>query len=331
MKIIDAHIDLSDNILYAGKNFFGSPPTFPCQNKLTLCNQVDFQRLLATQVKIFFGSVCPFIWKSGTIIEPKNFLKETLKHVSVYLEIIKKSQGKLVLLTKKQDLNKVIYSNSIGVLLHLEGLYFIKKESDLFLIDILHSLGFRSIGLFWEKDSPLGTGGRRKQPSKGLTPLGKKVVSYLDEHNFIIDLTHASDPSIEDILALRPKLLIFSHGHAGRIAPKSKGLNDKQIRAITDVGGVIGVNFLAPSSGTNHSIVGIVKQIKYLIKIGGLDHVGLGSDFDGLPPGYVTRGLEDITKVKNIALLLKKENFSQQEITKILFNNFLKVIKSSLM
>lgn len=334
MKIIDAHIDLSDNILYAGKNFFAKghwqDANLSRGFKHEILNQVDFPRLLSSEVKIFFGSICPFVLTPSGIKTPKDSLKETLRHIKIYLDIARKSEGKIIILKTEKDFQNVVRSEKIGILLHIEGIQFIKNKKDLFLLDILFNLGVRSIGPFWERNGPLGSGGRGKKSKNGLTLLGKKFLKEAIKRNFIIDLTHASNQSIRDILSLKPNFLIFSHGHPDKIAPQSRGLTDKQIKEIAKSGGVIGVNFLSRSAGKSKSIEGIVSQIKHLVEIAGIDRVGIGSDFEGMSKENITTGLEDISKTRNIAKWLKKEGFNQKEINKILFGNFLRIIEKSL-
>jgi membrane dipeptidase len=126
---------------------------------------------------------------------------------------------------------------------------------------------------------------------------------------------------------------IASHSNCRELCGVSRNLTDDMIRALADRGGVMGMNFLpffiVPreelQAGKKATVASLVDHIDRIVGLVGPDHVGLGSDYDGIP--YPPDGLEDASKVPNITLELVKRDYSDEDIKKILGGNFLRVIE----
>lgn len=325
--ILDAHIDISDNVLYGGKDFFKEGKF---HQKQGLLNQADFWRLKSSHIKIFFGSICPFIFTPKGIVKPKDMTKEVIKHMNVYLKIAKQSSGKIIVIKNKKDLKQIIKNQKIGVVLHLEGANFIKKSEDLFLLDVFFDLGGRSIGPFWEIDNNLGTAGRAKNKKAGLSSLGIAFLEKAIKMGFIIDLAHASNQSLEEMLQMNIKRLTFSHGGCQKISKNKRDLTDNQIRQIINSGGMLGISFLSPPKDNNRNKEIIVLQMKHILELKGEDNMGIGSDFEGMTREDVIPGLEDITKIKKIGKMLLGQNVSRKVVNKIMFKNFFRFLERAL-
>jgi microsomal dipeptidase-like Zn-dependent dipeptidase len=238
---------------------------------------------------------------------------------------IERSQGELRPILSRQDLEELLAARGrgeavIGALLSLEGAQAL--EGDLANLDRLCAQGFRIIGLnhFFDNEFSGSAHGKTKG---GLTPLGKALVLAAEEKGILIDLAHASPKAIDDTLALASKLVIVSHGGARGICDSVRNLSDSQIRAIADKGGVIGIGLFKSATGTK-DIAGTVRSMRYVADLAGIDHVALGSDWDGSKAVIAASGLGLLTES------LMKAGFSQEEIAAILGGNVLRVLRATL-
>lgn len=166
-----------------------------------------------------------------------------------------------------------------------------------------------------------------RQSTQGLTDFGRDVVRTANQLGIVVDLAHANDRTFYDAVELSEKPCIFSHGCVFDICPHWRGLTDDQIRALAEKGGVMGVafytKFIHPDAP---SMDKLMDQVEHVINLVGPDHVGFGSDFDGLPkeeipiPPHQGR-LLDFTEA------LVNRGFDDETVLKILGGNFLRVFE----
>lgn len=146
----------------------------------------------------------------------------------------------------------------------------------------------------------------------------------------MVDISHISDDAVWDVLALTTAPIIASHSNARAIFDHPRNLNDDLLRAIADNGGVVQVNFLYvspndPDTGERaSSVLDVVDHIDHIVAVAGIDHVGIGSDFDG---GGVVEGCEDASKLGAITLELVKRGYNRNEIRKIWGGNLMRVFR----
>ena len=160
----------------------------------------------------------------------------------------------------------------------------------------------------------------------GLSEFGVKVVEELNRLGVIIDVSHLSDTGFWDLIAVTTEPIIASHSNSRAVCGHARNLTDDQIRALADLGGVMGINF-SPNfiHLTRADVASVVDHIDHIVKLVGVDYVGLGSDFDGIRG--TPKGLEDVSKMPNITLELVHRGYSEEEISKILGENHLRIFK----
>jgi microsomal dipeptidase-like Zn-dependent dipeptidase len=236
------------------------------------------------------------------------------------------SHGKLVLIATSVDLNSYLEkrkqgSDAAAGLLGLEGTHAL--EGRLENVDELFRAGFRVIGLshFFDNEFAGSSTGVRQG---GLTPKGRELVRLLESRHMLIDLAHSSGATINEMTAMATRPVIVSHTGVRGTCNNARNLTDKQIREVAQTGGVIGIGYWSTAvCGTDAG--DIAKAIRYAASVGGVDHVALGSDFDGstIMP-FDTTGLVQITDA------LFKEGFSEEEIRLITGENALRVLRQTL-
>ncbi|HEY5721846.1 MAG TPA: dipeptidase [Allosphingosinicella sp.] len=204
-----------------------------------------------------------------------------------------------------------------GALLSVEGLH--NLEGDLANLDRLHAAGFRMAGLVHFFDNELG-GSMHGERKGGLTPFGRKVVRRMEELGMIVDIAHSSPAVVRDILEMARRPVVSSHGGVQATCKVNRNLDDDQIRGIAATGGVIGIGYWdAAVCGTGPEAV--ADAILHVRKVAGIDHVGLGSDFDGA----VTTGF-DTSKLAHLTQALADRGLTDEEIGKVMGGNVLRVL-----
>ncbi len=197
-------------------------------------------------------------------------------------------------------------------LLGVEGLHLL--EGNLDNVDKLYEAGFRMVAPVHFFDNEVG-GSAHGAKKAGLTPFGKTVVAKAEKLGMSIDLAHASSATIADVLAQATRPVIVSHTGVQALCPGDRNLTDDQLRAIAANGGLVGIAMFEQAICSN-DIAGTAKAIRHAVDVMGIQHVGLGSDFDGA----VTTPF-DVTGLPLLLPALRAEGFSDSEIRAIIGGN----------
>jgi microsomal dipeptidase-like Zn-dependent dipeptidase len=205
-----------------------------------------------------------------------------------------------------------------GALLSVEGLH--NLEGDIGNLDRLRAADFRMAGLVHFFDNELG-GSMHGVRKGGLTPFGRKVVRRMEELGMIVDVAHASPATVRDVLAMARRPVVSSHGGVQATCKVNRNLSDEQIKGIAATGGVIGIGYWdAAVCGTGPEA--IADAILHVKRVAGIDHVALGSDFDGA----VTTGF-DTSKLAHLTQALADRGFTDEEISKVMGDNLLGLLE----
>ena len=164
---------------------------------------------------------------------------------------------------------------------------------------------------------------------KGLTDFGREVVHKMNELGMLVDVSHISDGGFYEIAKISSKPIIATHSNSRAMMNHSRNLTDDMIKVLANKGGVTGINFfhLFLSDKSESKLEDMVRHIKHIVNVGGIDVVSLGSDFDGIDSKVE---IEDISQMGKLYEPLKKEGFSEDDIEKIYYKNALRVIKEVL-
>lgn len=178
--------------------------------------------------------------------------------------------------------------------------------------------------------------GVRGDYNKGLTALGKKVIQKMQNKGMIVDVSHLNDKSFFDVIDITSSPIIASHSNARALCNSLRNLTDEQLKAIRDVNGVVGLNSyknFVDENKDKQNIDRAIDHIKYIADKIGIDHIGLGFDyneyFEDEDKPYI-KGLENASKSYDIIKKLKEAGFNSEEIEKIEYKNFHRIIKEIL-
>ena len=255
-----------------------------------------------------------------------SLLERSLWHARKLDRAAAGSDGKLRVIRTPAELDRLLADRAagrkvVGGMLSIEGLQ--DLEEQIGNLDRLHAAGFRMAGLahFFDNAVAGSMHGLRKG---GLTPLGREVVRRMERLGMIVDLAHSSHATVADVLAMARRPVVSSHGGVQATCKVNRNLTDDEIRGIARTGGVIGIGYWdAAVCGT--SPAHIVRAIAHVRDLVGIDHVGLGSDFDGA----VTTGF-DTSQLAAITQALVDAGFGEDDVRKVMGGNILRVIRAGI-
>ncbi|MFG0723775.1 dipeptidase [Pseudomonas sp. GLN_6] len=255
-----------------------------------------------------------------------SLLQRALYQAQKLNEASANSDGRLVLIKTRNDLANFVSAwqkdpQRVAAILATEGLQPI--ESKLENVDALYDAGFRITGLTHFFDNEIG-GSAHGLEKGGLTPLGKQVIKRLEEKAMLIDLAHASRPLIDDVLAISTRPVLVSHTGVEGTCKGPRNLSDKHLKAIAATGGVIGIGYWDAAVCAT-SVEAIVQAIRYTADLIGVQHVALGSDFNG-----TIHAPFDVTGLPQLTEGLLKAGFNRDEIAAIMGGNVQRLLLASL-
>jgi membrane dipeptidase len=201
--------------------------------------------------------------------------------------------------------------------------------ADVAQIDRFIERGLRLVSPCHAKNSPLSSSATGAKVEHGLTPLGKEFCERVYAHGALVDVSHVSDASFADIAALaraHHAPVVATHSNARAVANHPRNLTDEQLRVIAETDGVAGLNLHAPFvTGSNEAtLADVVKQVEHMVKVAGVRHVAVGSDFDGgiKPP----EGFADPSGFPALAAALRARGMSYDDVLAIFSLNALRVL-----
>lgn len=267
------------------------------------------------------------------------FVERAIEAVAKQLRHERENPEWLKIVRTIADLHDARAQGQFGLILGTEGGKLIGDS--LSRLDAFYELGMRHIQFNWSMRNKISASQENELESDrpGLTSFGRSVVSRMNELGMVVDVSHSSPTAIADTLAETSRPILNSHSGSRDLAPKLQNLWDDQIRAMAANGGVIGIHFCSRLVlGVNDrqaEIADVVRQIRYVADVGGINVIALGPDFilgnperDSLyirntSQGDIswTRGLESTAEIENIIGPLESDGFSEPEIEKILGGN----------
>ncbi|HET9457589.1 MAG TPA: membrane dipeptidase [Candidatus Limnocylindrales bacterium] len=208
------------------------------------------------------------------------------------------SGGALTIIERSADVDALLARRAaeptlVGGILAIEGAHAL--EDDVANLDRIVDAGYRIVGLAHFFDNAFA-GSAHGVAKRGLTPAGRDLVSALEARSIVIDLAHASPATIADVAAEAGRPLLVSHTGVRAVADNTRNLTDDQLRAVAATGGLIGIGFWPTAVGGDDAAA-IAGAIVHAVNVVGVDHIGLGSDFDGaVPTPFDASGLPLLTE-----------------------------------
>lgn len=209
----------------------------------------------------------------------------------------------------------------VGVLFSAEGLHSMEGKSE--NLDILYNAGMRMAGLTHFFDNQLA-GSMHGEEKGGLTDLGRATIHRMEELGMVVDIAHCSHQCVSEILAAARRPVVSSHGGVQATCDVNRNLNDDEIRGVAATGGIIGVGYW-DGAVCDTSPAATAKAMKHIRDLVGIEHVALGSDYDG---AVIVRF--DTSQLVQVTHALIEAGFTEEEIRAAMGGNALRVIGEGL-
>ena len=262
-------------------------------------------------------------WPRATWRSP---LARALYHAARLRAMAADSAGLLTLIETRAGLDAYLARRTTdrditAAFLAIEGAQAL--EGDLANVDILMTAGYRMLSPTHLFDTFI-SGSAHGMIQGGLTEAGRALLSRMEASGLIVDLAHASSATIDDVLSIATRPVVASHTGVRAAVPGARNLPDDQVRGIAATGGVVGIGFWPVACGGDDT-ASIARSIVTAIDLAGVEHVGLGSDFDGaVPTPFDATGMPLLTEA------LLAEGLSEVEIGAVMGGNALRVVRAGL-
>jgi membrane dipeptidase len=356
--VIDTHDDTTQRLL---------DPSFDISVRHSDGN-IDIPRMREGGLSAIFFS----IWISSKILGP-DAVQKAIHQIDAVRETVRKHPNDLLLATSAADIREAKQQHKIAVLIGVEGGHMM--GNDLAVLRTFAALGVRYMTLTHMDNNEWADSSTDKPLHNGLTDFGKKVVLEMNRLGILVDISHVSDKTFEDALAISKAPLLASHSSCRSICNAPRNMTDDMMRDLAKHGGVVQINYhvgflsqefrdyekahpeveksideeVKKRCGDNESCklttgdqvvrdfmeagklpkvdwTVIIDHIDHAVKVAGIDHVGLGSDFDG---AVMPLGMQDVSHIPQITDALLKKGYSESDVRKIVGENTLRLLSDS--
>jgi membrane dipeptidase len=245
------------------------------------------------------------------------------------------SQGRVRVVHTAAELEACLEEGVLAAILHFEGAEMIDPELD--ALEVFYRAGLRSLGPVWSRPNAFGHGvpfafPRSPDTGPGLTDAGKALVRACNRLRIMLDLSHLNEAGFWDVARLSDAPLVATHSNAHALCASSRNLTDRQLDAIRDSDGMVGVNFavsfLRPDGRANADteLAAMVDHVDYLVERLGVTRVGFGSDFDG---ATVPRPIGDVAGLPALVAALRARGYDEATIRQLGTENWVRVLRAT--
>jgi len=325
--LFDGHNDLPWEIKKNGNSSFDQVDIAQPQPQM----HTDIPRLREGGLKAQFWSVYV---PADTALTGGSFL-QTLEQIDLVHRMIKRYPDVFELASNADDVVRIVKSGKIASMMGIEGGHSI--EGSLGNLRRLYARGCRYMTLTHSKSLPWADSATDDSTAGGLTEFGKEVVREMNRIGMLVDLSHVSPEVMIQAIEVSEAPIIFSHSSAAAINDHPRNVPDDVLALVAENDGVVMVNFYSSfvvpteqinaNSKVRGSIHDVVDHIEHIIKVAGIDHVGIGSDFDGVP--RLPTQLDNVSMYPLITQELLNRGYQPADIHLVLGGNVLRALRQA--
>ncbi len=331
--LIDGHNDLPWTIR---EHTNGDFDRYDIRKRLRF-GHTDIPRLRDGRVKAQFWSV----FVPVRYAEQGTAVRTTLEQIDLVYRMIRRYSDTFELARSAADVRRIAAAGKIASLIGVEGGHSI--DNSLGVLRMYYELGARYMTLTHSKNTDWADSCTDKPEHGGLTEFGVQVVHEMNRLGMLVDISHVSHDTMRHVLRVTKAPVIASHSSAYGVAPFARNVPDDVLRMIRDNGGVVMVNFFPffvhpeaartlaqgkrPDPVPQTTIEHVLDHIDHIVRVAGIEHVGLGSDYDGIP--YTPQGLEDVSTFPNLVAGLLRRGYDERAIKLIVGGNVLRVLEEA--
>jgi len=351
--VVDTHNDVTTPMTNDDFDLSGEPPA---------PYKTNIERMKKGGLTAEFFSLYVKPW----YVEHGGSARRTLDMIDSVYRAVERHPRDLMIATSVADIRRAKRTGKIAALMGIEGGHAI--EDSLPTLREFYRLGVRYMTLTWNNTNNWADANRPPKKHNGLSDFGKEVVREMNRLGMLVDISHVSDDTMNDVLDVSAAPVIASHSSARALSNVPRNIPDDVLKRIAKNGGVVQVNFysvfvdektVAPQSAERDKrlksqqdaidekykddperraeesdkleaanplpplpISKLIDHIDHIVKVAGIDHVGIGADFDGA--NDMPEGAQDVSMLPNITYELLKRGYSERDIRKILGENLLR-------
>ncbi len=328
--VIDAHNDaIVAHIRRGNLSFFGRPGLVGREGTVSfLRGPLDLaalaQPLQMTFPKMREGGIDAAFFAVDVTRAWKNHLAYALDAFGFFLADLETSPGEVRVVRMASDLPAAREAGELAALLVVENSDAL--EGSLNVLQAFHHLGIRSITLTHNPSSWAAAGNGESRCGGGLTQFGEALVREMNRLGMLVDVSHIAERGFYDTLEVSGRPVIASHSCCAALCEHPRNLTDCQLKALASHGGVVGITFV-PSFVDLHapSLERLLDHFDHAVRVAGIDHVGIGSDFDG--GGTLLR---DATEFPGLTEGLLRRGYGEADVRKILGGNLMRLLAAVL-
>ena len=291
----------------------------------------DIPRLKAGGLKAQYWSV--YVPASTDLTG--NALLQTLEQIEIVEKMVATYPDVFAMAKNADELEKIIKQGKVACMMGIEGGHSI--QGMLAMVERFFDRGVRYMTLTHSKTLAWADSATDDAKNNGLSPFGKEVIKEMNRVGMLVDLSHVSEKTMLDALETTKAPVIFSHSSARAICDHPRNVSDKVLKLVKENNGVVMVNFMSgyivPTEqkkkfkNARGTIYDVVDHIEHIIKVAGIDHVGIGSDYDGVRSLPI--GLEDVSTYPRITQILLDRGYNETQIHKILGGNAIRALRDA--
>ena len=347
--VVDTHSDVTQEIVYHGVDIA----------KRRATGHEDLPRMQEGGLDAQFFS----IWIDPEAVKREKWFEESVRQIEAVAAMARANPQTIAMARTAAETRSNAQRGLLSALLGVEGGHSLLPGSDeeqLGHLRALAGLGVRYMTLTWNNSNTLGGSSGDDGQVLGLTDQGRRLLDEMQRLGVMIDLSHVSDPLFWDVIRYVKKPVIASHSSARQLANVPRNLTDAQLLAVGKNGGAVCVNYWAGfldddfaraaaplrekldklprdqreaafvaqrASLPPVSFMRIADHIDHVVKVAGIDHVCLGSDYDGIP--FLPDGMDDVSKLPLLTAELRRRGYTPEQIEKILGLNTLRVLEAN--
>jgi membrane dipeptidase len=263
------------------------------------------------------------VYVPSTLPEPEAVVT-TLEQIDFVHRLVAR-YDQLALTTTADEVVRAVADGRVASLLSIEGGHSI--GGSLAVLRQMHELGVRSMTLTHNESTTWADSATDKPVAGGLSDFGRAVVAERNRLGMIVDLSHVADTTARDALETTSAPAIFSHSNARALCDVPRNVPDDVLALVPGNGGIVMATFVSflVTRSPAATVADVVAQLEYLREVVGVDHIGLGGDFDGADE--VTAGLEDVASYPRLFDALRERGWSADELDGLAGRNFLRVMR----
>ena len=346
--VVDTHSDCTQRITYDGVDFAKPQPDM----------QLDLPKMRAGGLDAQFFSIFVGPWRT----KPEGYYGEALRQFDAVHAMIRANPGTIAWARTAADVQANAKRGRISALFGVEGGHALLPGNEAEMLEHLRTFyerGARYLTLTWSVASPIGGSSGDDSDGRGLTDVGRHIIDEMERLGMMVDVSHVSDPLFWDAIRYARKPVLASHSSARELANVPRNMTDAMLKAVAQNGGAVCVNFGSSFLDRDFAAgeqtawarartlglppkelwrtvrdevsrlppVPLSRLVDHVAKVAGIDHVCLGSDFDGVPATPV--GLEDVSKLPALTAELRRRGYAPDDVEKILGGNVLRVLAAN--